>query len=464
MTSFTILWEKSLKSIQNFFAQNNNSIAFDNYIKALKPEFEDDGKLFFTASSEHVRDMVMQRFSKNIADICADTALDITGVPRIYEINILTSTEMDSLLIDRRGLSVPKYKNSITLNSSYTFKNFVVGNANSIASTAAFTVAESPGEAYNPLFIYGGVGLGKTHLMHAIGNEIIKNNPYANVIYITSETFLNEYIEGIMIKNTEKFKNKYRNADVLLIDDIQFINRSEATQEELYHTFNTLYEQQKQIVFTSDKPPSDIPNLEERLISRFNWGLITDIGMPDFETKVAIIHSKLPAIKEATKCTMDFSEEVIHYIASKEKGNVRDIEGALKRVIAHAKIMGMNSSSPIYEIDMPMAEEALRYFFVNPASKEVTPKMIIKNTCEYFDISESDILSSKKNRELAFPRQICMYLLRHMLNLAYPKIGELMGGRHYSTVMFAFDKINDLLKTDADLKSTINNIMHRIKE
>ena len=437
-------------------------MAFDNYIKTLKPEFEEEGKLYFTASSEHQKDMVCQRFSQKISDICASTALDITGVLRTYEINILTAAEMDALLMENRASSAPKYKNSITLNPSYTFDNFVVGNANKIADAAAHTVAESPGETYNPLFIYGGVGLGKTHLMHAIGNEIIKNNPYANVIYITSETFLNEYIEGIIIKNTEKFRNKYRNADVLLIDDIQFISKSEATQEELYHTFNTLYELQKQIVFSSDKPPSDIPNLEERLLSRFQWGLLTDIGMPDFETKIAIIRSKIPLIKEATKCSLDIDDDVIQYIASKEKGNVRDIEGALKRVIAHAKISSMDA--PLSSINMSVAEEALRYYFINPASREVTPKMIIKNTCEYFDISEQDILSTKKNREIAFPRQIAMYLMRHMLNLAYPKIGELMGGKHYSTVIFASDKITELLKTDMELKNTVNNIMHRIKE
>ncbi len=459
MTSIKTLWERAIKELKSFYEKNNNSMAFDNYIKTLKPEGEEDGVLLFTATGETARDMAAQRFSQRIAEVCADTALKISGVPVKYSVKILTPQEMDELLIDKRKNPSGRPLNSITLNSSYTFDSFVVGNSNRLAYTCAQTVSASPGETYNPLFLYGGVGLGKTHLLHAIGNEIIKEDPYATVIYITSETYLNEYVIAMANKkDPEEVKNKYRSADVLLIDDIQFISKSEATQEELYHTFNTLYERQKQIVFSSDKPPTELNKIEERLLSRFSWGTVIDIGMPDFETKIAIILSKIPYIREKMGCDISIDDDVIRYIVSNEKANVRDIEGAVRRVMLQANMNSMDA------VHMNLAEDALTYSFMNNAVKEITPRMIIKNVCDYFDVTEEDILSVKKNREIAIPRQIAMYLMRSMLNLAYPKIGDLLGGKHYSTVMFACNKITDLLKTDKDLKNSVDNIMHRIKE
>ena len=297
--------------------------------------------------------------------------------------------------------------------------------------------------------------------LHAIGNHVAAQNPHAQVIYITSEAFRNEFIEAIRNESNEKFRNKFRNADVLLIDDVQFISKGTGTQEELFHTFNTLYEAQKQIVLSSDKHPSELPKLEERLLSRFQWGLLADIGMPDFETRVAILKSKAPMIKALTKCDLDIDESVIHYIASKDATNIRDLEGALKKVIAHAKLESIGN--PTLLIDLELAQNALHDFFNNTA-KAITPKIIIKNVCEYFDITETDLLSGKRSKEIAYPRQITMYLMRYLLNLAFPKIGELLGGRHYSTVIFANDKISELSKTDHELKNILSNIIHRIKE
>ncbi len=461
MTSFTILWERALKELKAYYAQNNNLLAFDSYLKILKPEFEEDDTLYFTTEQEGQRELINQRFLGKIADSVKHAAFEITGMNKSYVIKILLPAELDKYVMESTTVA-PRQKNSITLNPNYTFDNFVVGNANKYANAAARAVADAPGQTYNPLFIYGGVGLGKTHLMHAIGNQIAKNNPYAQIIYITSESFRNEFIEAIRNESNEAFRNKYRNADALLIDDIQFIAKGPGTQEELFHTFNRLYEYQKLIVISSDKHPSEIPNLESRLMSRFQWGLLTDIGMPDYETRVAIIKTKIPMIMEQVMCDMSIDEDVIQYIASKEDTNIREIEGALKMLIAHAKLSSMDS--PVYSINMEIAQDALRNFFTDSSLKEITPKIIIKNVCEYFDITQEDILSGKKSREVAFPRQIAMYLLRNTLNLAYPKIGEIMGGRHYSTAMFAYDKITEQLKTDNDLKNKVNNIIHRIKE
>lgn len=466
MTSFTLIWEKTLKDLKSYYASINDIIGYENYIKTLVPEFEENEVLYFKVQNQYQKELVNLRFITKITESVNRSAYELTNVVKNYRICVLTSAEMEIRRSKNKAPAEVFSVKSSTLIPSYNFDTFVVGNANKLANAAALAVADTPGQAYNPLFIYGGSGLGKTHLMHAIGNKMRDNNPNANIIYTTSESFMIEFVEAMRtgggIEKNKYFRNKYRNTDALLIDDIQFISKGAGTQEELFHTFNALYEDQKQIVISSDKLPSEIPNLEERLLSRFQWGLLVDIGMPDYETRVAILKNKIPLICSQTNCHIPIDNEVVSYIASKENTNVRVIESALKKVIAQAKLNSLES--PITSIDITIAEEALRYFFNDPTAKDVTPKLIMKNICDYYEVSEEDLLSEKRNREIAFPRQICMYLMRYLLNLAYPKIGELLGGRHYSTVIHADDKISSKIKTDATLKKNIDDIIHRIKE
>lgn len=467
MTSFTLVWEKALKDLKSFYSANNAGISYDNYIKSLIPEFEENGVLYFRVNNDLHKDQVNQRFLSKITESVNRIAYEISGVIRNYRICVLTSSEID-LRRSQRSVQMPAEHSVRTsgLLPAYTFDTFVVGNSNKLANAAALAVSETPGQTYNPLFIYGGSGLGKTHLMHAIGNKMRDINPNANIIYTTSEAFMNEFVEAMRtgggIEKNMYFRNKYRNTDALFIDDIQFIAKGPATQEELFHTFNVLYEEQKQIILSSDKMPSELSGIEDRLLSRFQWGLVVDIGMPDYETRVAILKNKIPYICMQTNCAMPIDDEVVNYIASKENTNVRVIESALKKVIAQAKLNSLER--PIDTIDISIAEEALKYFFNDPTARDVTPKNIIKNICDYYEITEEELLSEKRNREIAFPRQICMYLMRYLLNLAFPKIGELLGGRHYSTVMHADEKISNLLKTDQNLKKDIDDIIHRIKE
>jgi len=336
------------------------------------------------------------------------------------------------------------------LNPRYTFDTFVVGANNNLAHAASLAVAESPAEIYNPLFIYGGVGLGKTHLMHSIAHFILKNNPNSKVLYVTSEKFTNELIDAIRNKNnisTTEFREKYRNNDVLLIDDIQFIIGKESTQEEFFHTFNTLHESKKQIIISSDKPPKDIETLEERLRSRFEWGLTVDIQSPDYETRMAILRKK----EELEGYNID--NEVIKYIATNIKSNIRELEGALTKVVALSKLDHK-------EINIELAEEALKDLISPNASREITPELIIEIVAEHFNITPLDIYSQKRTKEIVFPRQIVMYLCRNMTSAPLQQIGKLLGNRDHTTVIHGSDKItNEILKND-----TLNNTIDILKK
>ena len=338
------------------------------------------------------------------------------------------------------------------LNPRYTFDTFVVGANNNLAHAAALAVAESPGEVYNPLFIYGGVGLGKTHLMHSIAHFILKNNPEAKILYVTSEKFTNELIDAIRNKNnisTTEFREKYRNNDVLLIDDIQFIIGKESTQEEFFHTFNTLYEAKKQIIISSDKPPKDIVTLEARLRSRFEWGLIADISSPDFETRMAILHKK----EENDGYNID--NEVIKYIAMHIKSNIRELEGALNKLVALSNLEKR-------EITVELAEEALKDIVSPDEKKEVTPALIVNTVAEHFHVSVDDIRSNKRNNEIVVPRQIAMYLCNTMTSVGLKKIGSEIGGRDHSTVLHGSKKISDEMKTSDDMRKTIEILQKKI--
>lgn len=338
------------------------------------------------------------------------------------------------------------------LNPKYTFDTFVVGANNNLAHAASLAVAESPGEIYNPLFIYGGVGLGKTHLMHSIGHFILKNNPSAKVLYVTSEKFTNELIDAIRNKNNfspTEFREKYRNNDVLLIDDIQFIIGKESTQEEFFHTFNALYEAKKQIIISSDKPPKEIETLEERLRSRFEWGLTVDIQSPDYETRMAILRKK----EEMEGYNID--NEVIKYIATNIKSNIRELEGALTKIVALSRLDHK-------EITVELAEEALKDIISPNDKREVTPELVIQIVADHYGITPLDIASQKRNKEIVFPRQIVMYLCRDMIGTSLQEIGKYLGGRDHTTIIHGIEKISGDMNKNESLSNALEILKKKI--
>ena len=332
------------------------------------------------------------------------------------------------------------------LNSKYTFDSFVVGSSNRFAHAAALAISESPAKAYNPLFIYGRVGLGKTHLMQAIGHQILKAKPNLKFIYISSEKFTNQLISAIQNRTTLKFRQMYRNVDLLLIDDIHFIAGKESTQEEFFHTFNTLYDAHKQIVVSSDRPPKDIPALEERLVSRFEWGLVTDIQPPDLETRIAILR------KKAEREEVIAPNDVTYFIAEKIRSNIRELEGALIRVAAYAKLVGK-------EISLDLVKDVLKDM-LRESEKRVTIELIQQKVAQHFDMRVSDMRNKRRTRAIAYPRQIAMFLSRELTEASLPEIGEQFGGRDHSTVLHAYDKIHK----DIEVKSNIREVVDRIKE
>ena len=338
------------------------------------------------------------------------------------------------------------------LNPRYTFDTFVVGKNNNLAHAASLAVAESPGEIYNPLFIYGGVGLGKTHLMHSVAHFILKNNPSAKILYVTSEKFTNELIETIRNGNNSamtKFREKYRNIDVLLVDDIQFIIGKESTQEEFFHTFNSLHSAKKQIIISSDKPPKDMEILEERFRSRFEWGLIADITLPDYETRMAILH------KKEEMDGYDINEDVIKYIANNIKSNIRELEGAINKVMAFAKLEKK-------EVTLELAEQALKDIISPDEKKVITPDYIISMVAEHFDLSVDDLAGNKRNSKIVTPRQIAMYLCREIISTPLKTIGKNLGNRDHTTVMHGIDKIEKEIANDENLKNTIDTLKKKI--
>lgn len=336
------------------------------------------------------------------------------------------------------------------LNPKYTFDTFVVGNSNRFAHAACLAVAETPAHSYNPLFIYGGVGLGKTHLMQAIGHHVRQHLPNFRVLYISSERFTNDLINAIRDEQTEEFRAKYRNIDVLLIDDIQFLAKKESTQVEFFHTFNHLYEANKQIVISSDRPPKEIPTLEDRLRSRFEWGLITDIQPPDLETRMAILR------KKAAAENIIIPDDVMFFMAQKIDSNIRELEGALLRVAAYAAFTKE-------EVTIEMAEKLLKDALNLARPKPITINLIQEVVARYFNLKPEDLKAKKRNRAVAFPRQIAMYLAREMIDASLPQIGEAFGGRDHTTVLHAYTKIRDDLKSDPSLSQIISQLMQEIR-
>jgi len=339
---------------------------------------------------------------------------------------------------------------SIGLNPKYIFETFVVGKGNELVHAAARAVAEKPGATYNPLFIYGGVGLGKTHIMQAIGNEILKKSPEKRVVYVTCEQFTNDFINAVSSGRTEKFNATYRTPDVLLIDDIQFLTGKEGTQETFFHTFNTLHQNDKQIVLTSDRPPKAIATLEDRLLSRFEWGMIADISQPDLETRIAILETK------CREKNFPLEREIIQYITLNIQNNIRELEGALNKIIAHHQL---NKTEPTLE----NVKKIL--FSISTASKQsgaVSARQLIELVGEFYDLTIDDLLGKSREKRLAFPRQIIMYLLREELRCSYPTIGHELGGRDHTTAMHAYEKISGIIEDDERLRQEINLIKQKV--
>ena len=369
-----------------------------------------------------------------------------------YDISfILESDVNDEMMTPPGAVYNINYENA-HLNPKYRFDTFVVGNNNKFAHSASLAVAESPGEAYNPLYLYGGAGLGKTHLMHSIGHFILDQNPDKKVLYVTSEQFTNEVIESIRSGNAakmNKFREKYRTVDVLLIDDIQFIIGKESTQEEFFHTFNVLHAAGKQIILSSDKPPKEMETLEERFRSRFEWGLIADIQPPDYETRMAILK------KNAENCNKEINEDILDYIATNIKSNIRELEGAYNKVIAFSRLNKV-------EITLDNVKEALNDIISPNVSRQITPQLIISVVAEHFGITADDITSKRRNSEFVLPRQICMYLCRKLTDESLQNIGKALGKKDHTTVIHGIDKITDDMQVNEELKNKIDIITKKI--
>lgn len=430
-----------------------SDVSYKTWLLPLKLHSAENGKVFVLVPDANFLGYIKKKYG-----LLLQVAIEeMTGYPCevefIIENQIKDINEPKNKLIHNTASSVDQAAiQNANLNPRYTFDTFVVGANNNLAHAASLAVAESPGEIYNPLFIYGGVGLGKTHLMHSIAHFILKNNPKAKILYVTSEKFTNELIDAIRNKNnisTTEFREKYRNNDVLLIDDIQFIIGKESTQEEFFHTFNALHEAKKQIIISSDKPPKEIETLEERLRSRFEWGLTVDIQSPDYETRMAILRKK----EELEGYNID--NEVIKYIATHIKSNIRELEGALTKIVALSKL---NKK----EITLELAEEALKDLISPNAVREITPELIINVVADHYKIQPSDITSSKRNKEVVYPRQIVMYLCRHMTNTSLQAIGKELGGKDHTTIIHGADKITAELVDNEALANTIEILKKKI--
>lgn len=367
---------------------------------------------------------------------------DYTELPLLS--NQLEVEQSETEGVAKKNVEIPSF------NSRYTFENFIVGNNNRLAFAASQAVAEKLGQAYNPLFIYGGVGLGKTHLMHAIGNRVLESSPKKKIIYISCETFTGEFINALQTKTITEFKRKYRTADVLLIDDIQFLANKEGTQEEFFHTFNILHQANRQIVLTSDRVPKEMTELEDRLISRFGWGMIADIQSPNFETRTAILQSK------AEEKGITIPQEVLEYIANTITSNVRELEGSLIKLHTASLVEGE-------EITKEFAQRVLKDLLQQP-SGVISSKKVLRVVATYFNLEESDLLGSKRIKELVYPRQLIMYFLRDKLRQSFPQIGEILGGKDHTTIMYGVTKIENQKKKDPTVEKDIKNILNLLYE
>ena len=433
------IWEKTLDVIKVELTE----VSFNTWLKAIQPVSLTDNLFIFSVPDDFTKGILEARYLTLIKNALKQiTSSDIN-------VKLVIGNEQTEIKNDKKHIKEEEAAINTSLNPKYTFDTFVIGNSNRLAHAASVAVSESPAKAYNPLFIYGGVGLGKTHLMHAIGHYILNQNKRAKVVYVSSETFTNELINSIRDDRNVEFRNKYRSVDVLLVDDIQFIAGKERTQEEFFHTFNTLHEANKQIIISSDRPPKEIPTLEDRLRSRFEWGLIADIAPPDLETRVAILR------KKADIENIEVPDEIMQFIARKIQSNIRELEGALIRIVAYASLTNG-------EIDEALANEALKDIISNSRPKLITPDLIKEAISQYFNIRIEDFNAKKRTKSIVYPRQIAMYLCREITDLSLPKIGEEFG-RDHTTIMHAHEKITEEVKIDLNLKNIINEIKKKLE-
>ena len=440
-------WDEILHTVK---AEHDISdISFDTWIRPLEVYGVEGNTLYILVPSVQ---MTLNYISKKYQLPLKVAIAEITGVE--YDIQFILPEQASALNTNnkekKRFTSEAAEKSN--LNPNYKFETFVVGSNNRFAQSASLAVAESPGEAYNPLYIYGGPGLGKTHLMHSIGHFILEGNPDAKVLYVTSEVFTNEVIESIRSGNASamnKFRDKYRNIDVLMVDDIQFIIGKESTQEEFFHTFNALHSAGKQVILTSDKPPKEMETLEERIRSRFEWGLMADIGVPDYETRMAILRKKSEADD------MNFSDDILNYIANNIKSNVRELEGALNKLIAYSNLEHT-------DITMEIAIKELQNIITPDKPREITPQLIIEVVSEHFQISLDQMISKNRSNSIARPRQIAMYLCKNMTDIPLDSIGALLGGRDHSTIIHGINKIGEEYDSNPQTKSLIDTIKKKI--
>lgn len=430
------IWEEALRLLQD----EMTSVSFSTWIESINPFSLEKNNLILEVPSEFNLGIIKSRYKdliQNAIKLVTNRDLDLEFVVK--------STENRKKETQSEDVSVY----ASLLNPKYTFDTFVKGNGNQLAHAGALAVAESPAAAYNPLFIYGGVGLGKTHLMHAIGHYIINHNRNTKVLYTSSEKFTNELINAIKDDRNEEFRNKYRNIDVLLIDDIQFIGGKERTQEEFFHTFNALYEANRQIVISSDKPPREILTLEERLRSRFEWGLIADIQVPDTETRIAILRKKTQMER------YDIPNEVLGYIADNIESNIRELEGALNRVIAYASLTGS-------AITLELAQECLKQLIAGITVTNINHGTIMKIVSRYYDIPVDQLVTQKRSRDISYPRQVAMFLCRELTGMSLPRIGQVFGGRDHTTVIHACEKIQEEMDKNSELRRAITELKRNI--
>ncbi|MDN5301891.1 MAG: chromosomal replication initiator protein [Thermoanaerobacteraceae bacterium] len=444
------LWCQVLKILSS---ELNNDMSFNTMLKPAKLVSLDQNIATVEVPNIFLKQVIEKRYINLLKDILRSILKqDISIFFKVGDDANFSGTGLESYssqILDRYDSKSFSEEPISSLNQKYTFDTFVVGNSNRFAHAASLAVAQSPARAYNPFFIYGGVGLGKTHLMHAIGHYILSQKPNYKVVYISSERFTNELINSIKDDKNVEFRNKYRTIDVLLIDDIQFIAGKERTQEEFFHTFNALHEANKQLVISSDRPPKEIPTLEERLRSRFEWGLITDIQPPDFETRIAIL------LKKASMENLTVPNDVINFIATKIETNIRELEGALIRIVAYSSL----TNCPI---DINLAEHVLKDILPDQKPKKITISDILQEVGRHFSLKVEDFKAKKRTKDLAFARQVAMYLCSELTDLSLPKIGEEFGGRDHTTVIHARDKIAQDMAKDPQLSMLIDSLKKKL--
>lgn len=447
------IWAPMLQSLRKQISPQS----YETWFAPTKQVGAENGQVKIEVPNKFFKDWLLDHYKEHLhiaAKEAGSEKLDIEFVvsrhkPEAVQAPGETSEKRGGFKLFSRPFERFSQPQGASFNQRYTFENFVVGGCNRFSHAAALAVAESPAKAYNPLFIYGGVGLGKTHLIQAIGIHLLAKQPRLKVTYISSEKFTNQLISSIQNRTAQKFKQRYREQDVLLIDDIHFISGKEATQEEFFHTFNALYDAHKQIVVSSDKSPKEIPGMEKRLVSRFEWGLVTDVQPPDTETRIAILKKKLE--KEAVSVPVD----VISYIAETVTSNIRELEGALIRVIAYSSLLN-------HTIDLSVAREVLQEAAAVSAP-EVTVEHIQRVVAEFFGVSNNDMRIKKRTKKVVFPRQVAMFLARGMTKLSLVEIGGLFGGRDHSTVMHACEKVEEDIKRNPHFKSVVDNIVTKVR-